>query len=278
MTRAFSPPLSAVLGQPVIVDNRPGADGLIGAMMVAKSPPDGHTLLVGTTGPIVISPALKTKMPYEVLRDFIPVTQLITQPIWLVVHPSLPVKTVAEFVKLAKARPGELSYGSAGVGNGTHLAAEIFRSITKVNLLHVPYKGTSPAVTDLIGGHVQVIFCSISVMLPQVNDGKLRPLAVGNDKRMSMLPNVPTMIESGVQGFDASSWYGLFAPAGTPGPVVARLSSEVSKILQGAEIQKLMVAQGAAPVGNTREEFTAHIKAEQVKWREAVRAAGVKPE
>lgn len=278
VTRAFSLPLSSILGQPVIVDNRPGADGLIGAMMVAKSPPDGHTLLVGTTGPIVISPALKTKMPYEVLRDFIPVTQLITQPIWLVVHPSLPVKTVSEFIALAKARPGELSYGSAGIGNGTHLAAEIFKSLTRVNMLHVPYKGTSPAVTDLIGGHVQVIFSSISVMLPQINDGKLRPLAVGSEKRMTMLPNVPTMAEAGVKGFDASSWYGLFAPAGTPGPIVARLSSEVSKILRGAEIQKLMVAQGAAPVGNTREEFTAHIKAEQVKWREAIRAAGVKPE
>lgn len=278
VTRAFALPLSSVLGQPVVVDNRPGADGSIGAMIVAKSPPDGHTLLVGTTGPIVISPALKAKMPYEVLRDFAPVTQLITQPIWLVVHPSLPVKTVSEFISLAKARPGELNYGSAGIGNGTHLAAEIFKSITRVNIVHVPYKGTAPAVTDLVGGHMQVIFSSISVMLSHISAGKLRPLAVGSEKRMSMLPNVPTMAESGVRGFDASSWYGLFAPAGTPGPTIARLSSEVSRILHGAEIQKLMVAQGAAPVGNTPEAFTAHIKVEQVKWREAVRAAGVKPE
>lgn len=277
-TRAFAPPLSATLGQPVVVDNRPGAGGLIGSTLVAKSPADGYTLLVASTGPMVITPALKSKMPYEVLRDFAPITQLITQPIWLVVHPSLPVKTVSDFVALAKARPGELNYGTSGIGNGTHLAAKIFESITGVNMVHVPYKGTAPAVTDLIGGHVQVIFSSISVMLPHINAGKLRPLAVGSAKRMPMLPGVLTMDESGVKGFDASSWYGFFAPAGTPDPVVTRLSSEVSRILQGAGIRKLIVDQGAVPVGSTKEEFTAHIKAELVKWRDAVRAAGVKTE
>lgn len=277
-TRAFSARLSSVLGQPVVVDNRPGAGGLIGSTLVAKSPPDGYALLVASTGPMVITPALKLKMPYEVLRDFAPITQLITQPIWLVVHPSLPVKTVAEFIALAKARPGELNYGSSGVGNGTHLAAKIFESITGVSMVNVPYKGTAPAVTDLLGGQVQVIFSSISVMLPYIKEGKLRPLAVGSEKRMSILPNVPTMAESGVKGFDASSWYGLFAPAGTPGPIVARLSSEVSRILQSAEIRKLLVAEGAAPVGSTPEKFTSHIRAELVKWREAVRAAGVEPE
>jgi len=277
-TRAFAPRLSSVLGQPVVVDNRPGAGGLIGSTLVAKSPGDGYTLLVASTGPMVITPALRLKMPYEVLRDFAPITQLITQPIWLVVHPSLPVKTVSEFIALAKARPGELTYGSSGVGNGTHLAAKIFESITGVNMVHVPYKGTAPAVTDLIGGHVQVIFSSISVMLSHIKQGKLRPLAVGSERRMPMLPNVPTMAESGVKGFDASSWYGFFAPAGTPGPIVARLNSEVSRILQSAEIRKLLLDDGAAPVGSTREKFVSHIRAELVKWREAVRAAGVKPE
>jgi len=278
VARAIAPALSPALGQPVVVDNRPGADGAIGAFMVAKAPADGHMLLVGTTGPMVISPALKAKMPYDTLRDFAPVTQLITQPIALVVHPSLPVNTVAQFIALAKARPGELNYGSAGIGNGTHLAAEIFKSITGVSMVHVPYKGTAPAVTDLVGGHVQVIFSSISVMLPQINAGKLKALAVGGEKRMPMLPNVPTMVEAGVRGFDASSWYGLFAPAGTPTGVVTRLNGEVAKILRGAEIRDLLLAQGASPVGNTPEEFTSHIKAELVKWREAVRAAGVKPE
>lgn len=277
-TRAFSTRLSAVFGHPVVVDNRPGAGGLIGSTLVAKATPDGYTLLVASTGPMVITPALKLKMPYEVLRDFSPITQLISQPIWLVVHPSLPAKTVAEFIALAKARPGELNYGSSGVGNGTHLAAKIFESITGVNMVHVPYKGTAPAVTDLIGGHVQVIFSSVSVMLTFIKDGKLRPLAVGSEKRMSMLPNVPTMAEAGVKGFDASSWYGFFAPAGTPGPVVDRLNSEVSRIMKSAEMRKLMEALGAEAVGSTREAFTAHIKAELVKWREAVRAAGVKPE
>ncbi len=278
VARAIAPTLSPALGQPVVVDNRPGADGAIGAAAVAKSPADGHTLLVGTTGPMVISPALKAKMPYETLRDFVPITQLITQPIALVIHPSLPVNTVAQFIALAKARPGELNYGSAGIGNGTHLAAEIFRSITGVNIVHVPYKGTAPAVTDLVGGHVQLIFSSISVMLPQINAGKLKALAVGSERRMPMLPDVPTMAEAGVRGFDASSWYGLFAPAGTPKGAVTRLNEEVAKILRGAEIRDLLLSQGAQPVGNTPEEFAAHIKAELVKWREAVRAAGVKAE
>lgn len=278
VARAIAPSLASAFGQPTVVDNRPGADGTIGALMVAKSPADGHTLLVGTTGPMVISPALKTKMPYDTLRDFAPITQLITQPIALVVHPSLPVNTVAQFIALAKARPGELNYGSAGVGNGTHLAAEIFKRITGVNMVHVPYKGTAPAVTDLVGGHVQVIFSSISVMLPQINAGKLKALAVGSEKRMPMLPNVPTMVEAGVKGFDVSSWYGLFAPAGTPAGVLTRLNAEVSKILRGVEIRDVLLAQGATPVGNTLEEFTSHIRAELVKWREAVRVAGVKPE
>jgi tripartite-type tricarboxylate transporter receptor subunit TctC len=275
--RAVATPLAAALGQPVIVENRAGADGQIGASMVAKSPPDGYTLVVGTTGPMVISPAVESKMPYDTLRDFSPITQLVSQPMALVVHPSLPVTNVAQFISLAKARPGQLNYASAGVGNGTHLAAEIFRSLTGVQIVHVPYKGTGPAVTDLIGGHVQVLFSSIPVMLAHINVGKLRALAVGSEKRMPMLPHVPTMAEAGVKGFDASSWYGLFAPAGTPAPVVNRLNAEVVKILRGAEIGSLLLSQGAQPVGSTPEAFGAHIRAELVKWQKAVRAAGVKP-
>ena len=275
--RAVATPLAAALGQPVVVDNRAGADGQIGASQVAKSPPDGYTLLVGSTGPMVISPALETRMPYDTVRDFTPVTQLTTQPIALVIHPSLPAHTVAQFVALAKSRPGALNYGSAGVGNGTHLAAEIFASVTGIRMVHVPYKGTGPAVNDLVGGHVQVIFSSLPVMLGQINAGRLRALAVGNDKRMPMLPNVPTMTEAGVKGFDASSWYGLFVPAGTPSGIVTRLNTEVVKILRGADIRDVLLAQGAQPVGTTSDQLAAHIKTELVKWQKAVRAAGVKP-
>ena len=274
--RAISPRLTAALGQSVIVDNRPGADGQIGATQVAKGPADGYTLLVGTTGPMVISPALESKMPYDTLRDFAPITQLITQPIALVIHPSLPVSTVSQFVTFAKARPGQLNYGSAGSGNGTHLAAEIFASLTGVKMLHVPYKGTAPAVTDLISGQVQVIFSSVSVLLHHVQSRRLKALAVGSETRMPLLPDVPTMSEAGVKGFDASSWYGLFAPAGTSAEVLRRLNAETVSALKTPEIEKLLASQGALPVGNSVEQFSAHIRAELVKWKRAVEAAGVK--
>ena len=260
----------------MIIDNRAGADGQIGASQVAKAAPDGYTLLVGSTGPMVISPALEAKMPDDTLRDFAPVTQLITQPIALVVHPSLPVSTVAQFVAFAKARPGQLNYGSAGTGNGTHLAAEIFCSLTGVKMVHVPYKGTAPAVIDLASGQVQVIFSSVSVLLAHVQSGRLKALAVGSETRMPMLPGVPTMSEAGVKGFDASSWYGLFAPAGTAADTLRRLNAETVSALESPEVDKLLSSQGALPVGNSVEQFTAHIRAELVKWKRAVEAAGVK--
>ena len=276
VARAITPRMSAALGQTVIVDNRPGADGQIGASQVAKAAPDGYTLLVGTTGPMVISPAVETKMPYDTLRDFAPVTQLVTQPIALIVHPSLPVTTAREFVAFAKARPGQLNYGSAGTGNGTHLAAEIFSSLTGVRMVHVPYKGTALAVTDVVSGEVHAIFVSIPVVLPHIQSRRLKPLAVGSETRMTMLPGVPTMNEAGIKGFDASSWYGLFAPAGTPADVLKRLNAETVSALKNPEIDKLLSGQGALPVGNTIEQFSAHIRAELPKWRKAVAAAGVK--
>jgi tripartite-type tricarboxylate transporter receptor subunit TctC len=277
VARALSPSLSASLGQSVIVDNRPGADGQIGAAQVAKSPPDGYTLLVGTTGPMVINPALEPKMAYDTLRDFAPVTQLITQPIALIVHPSLPVSTVSQFVAFAKARPGQLNYGSSGIGGGTHLGAEIFSWLTGIKMVHVPYKGTAQATTDLISGQVQVLFTSVSVVLPHIQSQRLKALAVGSEKRLSMLPQVPTMAEGGVKGFDASSWYGLFAPAGTPAEIVRRLNAETVGALKSPDIEKLLSSQGAFPVGSSSEHFQAHIRAELVKWKKTVDAAGVKP-
>jgi tripartite-type tricarboxylate transporter receptor subunit TctC len=274
--RSISPALTASLGQPVIIDNRPGADGQIGAAQVAKAPPDGYTLLVGTTGPMVINPALEAKMAYDTLRDFAPITQLITQPIALIVHPSLPVSTVSQFVALAKAKPGQLNYGSSGIGGGTHLAAEIFAWLTGIKMVHVPYKGTAQATTDLISGQVQVLFTSISVVLPHIQVNRLKALAVGSEKRMPMLPQVPTMMEGGIKGFDASSWYGLFAPAGTPADVVKRLNTDTVNALRSPDIEKLLSSQGALPVGNSSEQFHAHIRSELVKWKRTVDMAGVK--
>ena len=276
VARAISPRLSASLRQPVIIDNRPGADGQIGASQVAKAPPDGYTLLVGTTGPMVISPAVETKMPYDTVRELAPITQLVSQPIALVVHPSLPVSTTSQFVAFAKARPGQLNYCSAGTGNGTHLAAEIFSSLTGVKMVHVPYKGTGPAVIDLVSGQVQVMFSSIPVLLPHIQSHKLKALAVGSEERMPMLPGVPTMNEAGIKGFDASSWYGLFAPAGTHVDVLKRLNAETVSALKSPELSKLLSSQGALPVGNSIEQFSSHIRSELVKWKRAVEAAGVK--
>ncbi|OGA48110.1 MAG: hypothetical protein A3F74_00285 [Betaproteobacteria bacterium RIFCSPLOWO2_12_FULL_62_58] len=278
--RPVNEKLSAAFGQSFITDSRPGADGMIGTQLVAKSPPDGYTLLASSTGPMVINaalnPVLKLNMPYDTLRDFAPITLLVVQPMALVVHPSLPVKSVKELIAFAKARPGELNYGSGGIGNGAHLAAEMFRAAAGLQIVHVPYKGAAPAVVDLISGRVHMMINSIPVLLRHIRGGKLRPLAVGADHRMPVLPEVPTMREAGVERFNAQSWYGFFAPGGTPRDIVARLNAEASKILRSKEIRDFLVPQGAEPIGNTPEEFTAHIAAELAKWRQAVQDAGIK--
>ena len=277
VSRALSQRLSVVLGQTVIVDNRSGADGMIGTEQVAKAAPDGYTLLISSTGPMVINPALSLKMPYDTVKDFSPITLVVVQPLCLVVHPSLPVKSVKELVALAKAKPGQLNYGSGGIGNGAHLAGELFKLATATDIVHVPYKGAAPAVVDLLAGQVHMMLNSIPVMLPQIRAGKLRALAVGADHRMAILPAIQTMQEAGVASFDANSWYGFFAPAGTPRDIVGKLNSEAAKILRGAEMRDFMAQQGADAIGNTPEEFSAHIKAELAKWSLAVRTARVQP-
>ncbi|NBR30138.1 MAG: tripartite tricarboxylate transporter substrate binding protein, partial [Betaproteobacteria bacterium] len=239
--------------------------------------PDGYTLLISSTGPMVINPALSLKMPYDTVKDFAPITLVVVQPLCLVVHPSLPVKSVKDLVALAKSRPGQLNYGSGGIGNGAHLAGELFKLATSTDIVHVPYKGAAPAVVDLLAGQVQIMLNSIPVMLPQIRAGKLRALAVGADHRMTILPEIPTMREAGIAGFDANSWYGFFAPAGTPRDIVAKLNTEAAKILRSAEMRDFMAQQGADAIGNTTEEFAAHIKAELAKWSLAVRTARVQP-
>jgi len=277
VARALGQRLSPALGQSIIIDNRSGADGMIGTEQVAKAPPDGYTLLISSTGPMVINPALSLKMPYDTVKDFAPITLVVVQPLCLVVHPSLPVKSVKDLVALAKSRPGQLNYGSGGIGNGAHLAGELFKLATSTDIVHVPYKGAAPAVVDLLAGQVQIMLNSIPVMLPQIRAGKLRALAVGADHRMTILPEIPTMREAGIAGFDANSWYGFFAPAGTPRDIVAKLNTEAAKILRSAEMRDFMAQQGADAIGNTTEEFAAHIKAELAKWSLAVRTARVQP-
>jgi tripartite-type tricarboxylate transporter receptor subunit TctC len=277
VARALGQRLSAALGQSVIIDNRAGADGMIGTEQVAKAAPDGYTLLISSTGPMVINPALSLKMPYDTVKDFAPITLVVVQPLCLVVHPSLPVKSVKELVALAKARPGQLNYGSGGIGNGAHLAGELFKIATATDIVHVPYKGAAPAVVDLLAGQVQIMLNSIPVLLPQIRAGKLRALAVGADHRMAIMPDTPTMREAGIAKFDANSWYGFFAPAATPREIVGKLNAEAAKILRGQEMRDFMSQQGADAIGNSPEEFSAHIKSELAKWSLAVRTANVQP-
>ncbi len=277
VSRALAQRMSAPLGQSVIIDNRAGADGMIGTEQVARAAADGYTLLISSTGPMVINPALNLKMPYDTVKDFAPITLVVVQPLCLVVHPSLPVKSVKELVALAKSRPGQLNYGSAGIGNGAHLAGELFKIATGIDIVHVPYKGAAPAVVDLLAGQVQIMLNSIPVLLPQIRAGKLKALSVGADHRMAMMPETPTMLEAGVARFDANSWYGFFAPAATPKDIVGKLNTEAAKILRGQELRDFMAQQGADSIGNSSEEFAAHIKSELTKWSLAVKAANVQP-
>jgi tripartite-type tricarboxylate transporter receptor subunit TctC len=278
VARALGQRLSMALGQAIVIDNRSGADGMIGADMVAKSPRDGYTLLFASTGPLVINPALNTRMTYNTLVDFAPVTIAVDNPMCLVIHPSIPAKNVRELIAFARARPGQINYGSGGVGNGLHLAGEIFKTITGVNIVHVPYRGGAPAVTDLVAGQVHMMISSIPMMLPQIRSGRLRALAVSSQSRMKLLPDVPTMREAGLERFNANSWYGLLAPAGTPGEIVNRLNSESVKVLRSDEMREYLAQQGSnAAWSDSPQEFSAHIKSELEKWAQVVKTAGLTP-
>ena len=273
--RLVAQKLADALGQPVVVDNRPGAGSIIGTDIVAKAAPDGYTLLVVASS-ITINPSLHKKLPFDPVRDLAPITQLSAFPNMLTVHPALPVKTVRELIALAQAKPGQINYGSSGTGTGTHLSAELFKSMTGVDMVHVPYKGGGPAVTALLGGQVQLNFATIPSVLPHVRAGKLRAVAVTTIKRSPAVPEVPTIAESGVPGYDHGPWNGMLAPAKTPRTVIARLSAEVARIVHLPEAKAVLVHEGAEPVGNTPEEFAAIIRAETAKWEKVIRAAGIK--
>jgi tripartite-type tricarboxylate transporter receptor subunit TctC len=277
IVRLVGQKLAEALHHPVVVENRPGAGGNIGTDSVAKSAADGYTLVSVGPGALIINPLLG-KVPYDTMRDFAPVTIMAVAPNALVAHPSFPAKTVAELIALARAQPGAINYASGGSGSTPHLAAALFAVMAKVELTHVPYKGTGPATADLIGGQVQIAFLGIPTVLPHIRSGKLRALATTGKRRSPELPGVPTVDEAGVPGYELSPWYGLLAPAGTPRAVVARLSAEVTKIVREPAMREQLAAQGAEPTGGTPEEFLQVLRAETATWTRVVREAGIRAE
>ncbi len=276
VARTVASKLAESLGQQVIIDNRGGSGGIIGTEIVAKAAPDGHTLLVGTIGNLAISPHLYRKLPYDPLRDFAPVTQLSAAAYMLLVNPSLPAKSLREFVVYAKTKSGQLSYASAGNGTGSHLSTVLFMSIAGIELAHVPYKGGAPGLTDLIANQVQMMFNGIPASLPHISGGRIRALAVSSAVRVAVAPELPTFTESGFGGAEATSWTGILAPTGTPSPIITRLNTELRAILQLPEIRSRLIADGAEPAGNSPAAFGIYIKTELEKWSKVVRATGAK--
>jgi tripartite-type tricarboxylate transporter receptor subunit TctC len=276
--RVVGAKLSERWRQQVIVDNRGGANGMIGLQLLMQAPPDGYTIAVGAAGPLAVNPSLYAKMPYDSLRDFTPITNAANFPLLLVVHPSVNAHNVRELIALAKAEPGKLNCAFPGVGNSAHLAAEWFNSMAGVKIVTVAYKGTGPTITDLLAGQMQMTFSSIPSVLPHVQAGKLRALAVGNLKRISALPDIPTIAESGVPGYEAYSWVGIVGPAGMPKAITEKLNHEIVDILHVKQVGDSLTQQGAIPVGDSTEHFAQYIKDEIAKWGAVVRKANIKAE
>ena len=276
-TRLVTPRLAEALGQQFIVDNRPGAAGNIAAELAAKTPPDGYSLL-SASAPIVMSQTLYKNLGFNLERDFEPVGLMASAPFILVVHPSLPAKSVKEFVALARSRPGQLSFASTGSGSTPHLSMEMLKAQAGINLVHVPYKGTPQAVLDLLSGQVQVMFANTLSVLPQVKSGRLRALAISSAKRSAAAPELPTVAESGMPGYESGTWFGLFAPASTPREIINRLNSELVRIIATADMKARLLDQGADPVTGTPEQFRAFVKTELAKWSKVVKAVGIKLE
>jgi tripartite-type tricarboxylate transporter receptor subunit TctC len=274
--RLLSDKLQAALGQPVVIDYKPGAGGSVGADAVAKSPADGYTLMLANTGVAVINGALYSKLPYNTLKDFTPIARTAMQPLALLVTPKLPVNSLQEFVRYAKARPGQINYGSAGNGGISHLVPEMFKAATGIYMVHIPYRGSAPAFTDLMGGQVQFRAESIPQAANYHKQGKVRALAVTSAARNPALPDVPTVIESGIKGFEVVGFYGFLAPAGTPKEVVAKLSDAFRQVLSNPEVRERMTSQGADPAFLGSEDFAHFLAAETPRWEKAVKASGAR--
>ena len=274
LARVVGQALTTELGQSVIVDNRAGAGGNIGGQAAARAPADGYTLFMGTVGTHAINAALYKKMPFDPIKDFAPLTRVANVPNLLVANPAQPYKTVQELIAYAKANPGKVNFGSSGSGSSIHLSGELFKSMAKVDMQHVPYKGSAPAVTDLLGNQIGIMFDNMPSAIQHVRSGKLRPLAVTTAKRSPELPDVPTIAEAGVPGYEATSWFGLFAPAGTPTPVVAQLNKAIVKVLNLPDVKKKIAEQGGEVVAETPEQFAAFIQKESVKWGKVVKESG----
>jgi tripartite-type tricarboxylate transporter receptor subunit TctC len=276
VARILGQRLTESLGQPVIVENRPGAGAMLGNELVAKSPPDGYTLTIGTLGPFAVNQSLFRKVPYDSQRDFAPITLTGASSHVLVVHPSMPVKSMAELIALARQRPGQLTFASSGIGNATHLTGELFKSMAGVDVVHVPYKGGGAAVADLIGGHVGFSFASMPSAMPHVRAGKLRALAVAPGQRVSTAPELPTVAESGLPGFASEDWQGVLAPAKTPQDIVMRLNAEIHKVLGAADLREKLDAQGFQVRLSTPQQFADLIRTESAKWAKIVKEANIR--
>ncbi|HTP96145.1 MAG TPA: tripartite tricarboxylate transporter substrate binding protein [Burkholderiales bacterium] len=273
--RTVAQKLTEALGATFIVDNRPGGSTMIGTELVAKAPPDGYTLLV-VPAPFTINPSLQPKVPYDALADFTPITLINTTPLVLAVNPGVPARSVKELIALARAKPGVLNYGSSGIGGSNHLAGELFNAMARVSIMHVPYKGNAPALADLVGGHVDLVYNGLTSALPLIQAGKIRALAVTGLQRSSVLPDVPTLNESGLKGFEAIAWNGLAAPAKTPPEIIARLNAGVVRALAAPEVKERLRAEGSDPVGSKPEEFARFLRAEIAKWAKVIKLSGAK--
>ncbi len=274
--RLIMPGMSQLLGQPLVADNRGGAGGLIGAEIVAKSAPDGYTLFISSPGALTILPHLRKSVPYDTLRDFAPISLISVGPFVLITHPSVPVKSVKELIALAKSQPGKLNYASAGNGVANHLAMEMFKQMAGVDITHVPYKGAPQAVTDVLAGHMNMMFNSIAPIVANIKAGRVRVLGIASSKRSAQLPDVPTISEAGVPGFEAVNWFGMFAPAKTPKPIITRVNEAVVKVLRSPDIQAQFIALGADPVGDSPEEFAAFVRRDMERYAKVVKLSGAK--
>lgn len=278
MARAIGQALTESLGQPVVIDDRPGAGGIIGSEAAAKSPPDGYTLIMSNAGAHTVNASLYAKLPYDPIRDFATVTLVAMAPNILIVPPTLPARSVKELIALAKAKPGELTFGSGGNGSTAHLSGELFKSMAGINIVHVPFKGSPGAVIAVIAGQISMAFPNIPPALPQVRSGKLKALAVTTAKRSVALPDLPTVAESGLPGYEATAWFGVLAPAATPLSIIAQLNAAIVKSLLTREMRERLIAEGTEPVGNTPEQFAQIVRNDIAKWAKVVKSSGARPD